>query len=253
MSENETDVVLNEAIDQPETPAEKLVPQSTVNHLITAKSKAAYEKGKRDAMNELQNAAPEQQQGEAPAIAQAPQPQVQAQAQPQQFGGMAQNVNPDQIRQMIAEEGQKQQALLQQQQEQAHAQRFVQEFDQKLAAGSHKYPDFNDVVKPVREKLGLYPNVAFLANHMENMPDVMYDLAQNRLKLATLENLAKGDPEGALKEIQKLSNSIKMNQAASNNTRIAPEPLDQISPSLTKTDNGSYSMQDFRSMAKKWS
>lgn len=252
MSENETDVVLNEAIDQPETP-EKLVPQSTVNHLITAKSKAAYEKGKREAMNELQTAAPEQQQGEAPAVAQAPQPQVPAQTQPQQFGGMAQQMVPDQISRMIDDKWKEQQAVLQQQQEQAHAERFVQEFDQKLASGSHKYADFNDVVKPVRDSLGKFPNVAFMANHMENTPDIMYELGNNPAKLAQLEQLARDSGPLAYKAMQQLSNSIKMNQSASSNTRTAPEPLDQISPSLTKTDNGSYSMKDFRSMAKKWS
>lgn len=247
MSENnnETDVVLNEAISQPETP-EKLVPQSTVNHAIAAAKKAAFEQGKREAMTMMQNAAPQQEQGEAPAVAQAPQAQVQA---PQSFGGMS-APNPDQIRQMIAEEGQKQALLIKEQQEQAHAQRFVQEFDQKLDSGKHKYADFDNVVKPVRESLGSFPNVAFMANHMENTPDIMYELGNNPAKLVQLEELARKSGPLAIKAMQQLSDSIKMNQSASSNTRTAPEPLDQISPSLTKTDNGSYSIKDFRSRYK---
>src|SRR6185436_11560476 len=74
---------------------EPLVRQSKVNEIVHARTKDAYEKGRREALGETQK-----QQTFA----------QQSQAQPQQLGGMQQQLTPEQenqFRQLIAEHTEK--------------------------------------------------------------------------------------------------------------------------------------------------
>jgi hypothetical protein len=222
---------------------EKMLPQSMVDKLIHARTKdvsaKAYEKGMRDAMEQLQA----QQQ---PAM------QPQQAAQPTSMGGM-QQLSPDQITQMINEVADrkvqdKHQELLQshmQQQREADAMRVANEFVGKMQAGHEKYPDFAQTVGKL--ELAKLSDIVRLANGAENTADVMYELAKNPHKIVTLQALIDhpGLQHLAHSEMQRLSDSIKTNEQASK-APSANEPLSRIQPSSVGTDNGERTVKDYR-------
>lgn len=200
------------------TETEKLVPQSKVNEIIHAKTAAAYEKGRRE-----------------------------AQAQPQSnMGGMPQ-MTPEHIQKMIAEEAQRQMHELagaherQAQEQEAH--RIASEFHGKISAGKSRYEDFDNVMQDV--DLATMPHIVQLAHATDNTADVMYELAKNPGKIATLTTLAYTNPALARREMNRLSESIKNNQAAAQQ-KLANEPLNQISPSTVGTDSGSLTLKDLK-------
>lgn len=206
------------------SPSEKMLRQSEVNELIGRYKKEAYNRGKMDAMNELQ---PQQQQPVAAPM----------QPSPQQMGGM-QQPNMDQIRQMIAEQTRELQL-------QAASQQIANQFHSKIDAGKSKYPDFDEKVKPLWDSLGSVPEIAMLANGVDNTADVFYDLANNLHKVGTIKSLHAMDPRLAQAEIMRLSHSIKSNQAATQ-TPSVNEPLSQIKPSTAGADNGNLEIDDLR-------
>lgn len=124
------------------------------------------------------------------------------------------------------------------------AQRIVQEFLGKVVAGKDKYNDFDQVVGDV--ELAQFPNtVQLLHGYVDNVSDVMYELARDPIKMAQLETLARTSQKGAVKAIQSLSKSIKDNQDGMK-MRTSKEPLDQLRPSNTGTDSGEPSVRDYR-------
>lgn len=157
-------------------------------------------------------------------------------------------LTPDDVRRMAVEESQRlrdewiQQAQLQEQQQQA--QRIAQDFFSKLMQGKDKYDDYDKVVGDV--DYARFPNtVQLLTSHVDNTADVLYELGKDRTKLAVLEQLSNMSPRDAMVQIQRLSQSIKENEAA-NKLRHANEPLSQMRPSNTGMDNGALSVRDLR-------
>jgi len=156
--------------------------------------------------------------------------------------------SPDEIRRMAAEEtqrlrdewvGEAQRKALEQ-----DAQRIVGEFFNKLSPGKEKYQDFEKVVGDV--DLGRFPNVVqLLHGYTDNVSDVMYELGKDRTKLAMLETLCNTSPRDAIVAAQRLSQSLKDNETAQK-TRFPNEPLSQLRPSNTGTDNGVMSVSDYR-------
>jgi len=129
-------------------------------------------------------------------------------------------------------------------QQERDAQRIVQEFLGKVVAEKDKYNDFDQVVGDV--ELAQFPNtVQLLHGYVDNVSDVMYELAKDPIKMSQLEILARTSQKGAVKAIQGLSKSIKDNQEGVK-MRNAKEPLDQLRPSNTGTDSGDMSVRDYR-------
>lgn len=218
---NQDQAVSQSAPMQQSMHQEKVLTQSEVNDLIGRKKAEAYEQGKREALAQFQ-----------------PAPQAQQQ-QVSQMGGM-QQFNPDQLRNMVAEEAQRQ---LQYHAQMAQGERIANEFTQKMMSAKDKYPDFEQVVSGL--DFSKIPQIVQLANGSENTADIMYDLAQNPHKIANLLTLANTDPRLAHQGMQKLSASIKQNQSVENQ-KNAREPLSQVTPSITGTDNGSQTISDLR-------
>lgn len=191
---------------------DKLLPQEKVNELISKAKHASYEKGKREALDEYQRQAP------------------------QSMGGI-QQLTEEQVRQMIADEAQRQN-------QNAQAQHLLDEFSQQYHAGKGKYSDFDETVSNLG-KLEMIPQVVQLATSTGIAGDVMYELGKNPSKVASLMTLAYINPDLAKKEMLKLAESIKKNQDAQQvpNTH---EPLSQIRPSNAGTDNGSNAVRDLR-------
>lgn len=125
------------------------------------------------------------------------------------------------------------------------AQRIVNAYKDKIAAGKDKYQDFEAVTSNV--DMRYYPNVVqLLAEHVDNSSDILYDLAKNRSKLGTLESMCSHNPQDAIYEIKRLSDSIKSNEQSSQ-MRTSKAPLSQQRPSNTGTDSGGVlSMSDLK-------
>lgn len=213
-------------------PEEKLIEQSKVNKIVGTAKQEAYDKGKRDALSDNQT----QYQPPYAASEQTQAPNDYAQ---NVDGGNA-NLSPEQVRQLIADEANKQAAL-----------RTVDSFVNKLQRGKEKYSDFDE--KVVKLNIGNLPpvaqaNLVHFANEMDNTADVMYELANNPVKFANVLNLAGSSPALARDAFYELSASIKQNEDAK--AKVAEQkvekPLDQIQPATTGTDNGSMSISDLR-------
>lgn len=160
--------------------------------------------------------------------------------------------NENDIRRLAAEEAQRlrDQWIKDEQSkaESAQAQRTVQNFWNKISPGKEKYPDFDKVVGDISYKS--FPNVVqILGDYIDNSDDVLYELGKDRSKMANLETLAYMSPNDAIVQAQRLSQSIKDNQEASK-IKTPNEPLRQIRPSNTGTDNGVMSVKDLRSKYK---
>ena len=92
-----------------------------------------------------------------------------------------------------------------------------------------------------------YPNVVqLLAEYVDNSHDVIYELAKNRTKMYQLESTCAHNPQDAIYEIKRLSDSIKANESSSQ-MKHANSPLSQQRPSNTGTDSGgTLSMKDLK-------
>jgi len=124
------------------------------------------------------------------------------------------------------------------------AQRIVQTFWNKLSPGREKYQDFDKVTSDI--EYSQFPNVVqLLAQHAENAHDILYSLGNDRLKMSQLEYLASKSPRDAIVQVQRLSQSIKDNEAASK-LKVPNEPLSKLRPSNQGTDNGVMSVKDYR-------
>ena len=116
------------------------------------------------------------------------------------------------------------------------AQRIVNSYKEKIAPGKEKYEDFEAVTNNV--DMRYYPNVVqLLAEYVDNSHDVIYELAKNRTKLYQLESTCGHNPQDAIYEIKRLSDSIKANESSSQ-MKHANSPLSQQRPSNTGTDSG---------------
>lgn len=190
-------------------PQEKVLKQSEVNELVGRIKHEAYAKGMREGM--------------------AQQPQ-------QSMGGMPQ-ITEDHVRQMIADEAQKQTQM-------AAAQNTLSNFVQQMGAGKGKYSDFDETVANLGDLKNI-SHVVELATDTGIAGDVMYELGRNPGKVASLTTLAYINPHLAKQEMKKLSDSIKANTEAAQ-APSAAEPLSQVKASTVGTDNGSKSVRDLR-------
>lgn len=159
-----------------------------------------------------------------------------------------QYMSPEEVRRMAAEETTRlrdewlRDSHRKSQEQEAY--NLVNEFVTKLSTGKEKYQDFDTVTGDV--DYGRFPNtVQLLTRYVDNTAEVMYELASDRSKLALLEQLSTMSPKDAVVQIRRLSQSIKDNESAQK-IRHANEPLSQMRPSNTGTDNGAMSVNDYR-------
>lgn len=163
--------------------------------------------------------------------------------QPQNVG-----LPENEVRRLAAEEVQRLREQFAQEEQNkllsANAQRTVQNFRQKTDLGKEKYSDFDKVTGDIN--LQAFPNVVqLLGDFIDNSHDVLYELGKDRIKMANLETLAHLSPQDAIIQAQRLSQSIKDNEAASK-MKFPNEPLSQMRPSNTGTDNNVMSVKDYR-------
>lgn len=129
-----------------------------------------------------------------------------------------------------------------------YAKKTVDNFWNKISPGKEKYQDFDQVTGDI--EFARFPNVVqLLADHVDNAHDMLYELGKDRIKMANLEQLAHMSPRDAIKQAQRLSQSLKDNDSAGK-VRTPNEPLNQLRPSNTGTDNGVMSVKDYRARYK---
>lgn len=208
----------------PQSAEEKVLRQSEVNELVGRARHEAVERYKRQ-----QQQAPEQASREA-----------------SNTSGMSH----DDINRIAQDAAQK---FIKQQMEEAQrksleqeAHRVINEFNTKMHTGKERFQDFDQMTGDI--DYSRFPNVIeMLARNVDNVSDVMYELGKDRTKLANLETLAAMSPRDALIQTQRLSKALKENDAAVK-SKTAKEPLSQMTPSHSGTDNGVKSVRDYRKM-----
>lgn len=223
---------------------ERMYDNKTVSLIVERERKKAaekaYEKGKREALMELQAQQQSPQQGqEAPT-------QQQQGGQQQSLGGMPQ-MNQEQMRQMMQQEMPQH---LEHYINQVKNDQQVESFVSKMRAAEEKYPG-------LEEKLNKYDyahgngmtDLVLAANNLENTADIMKEITDNPHKMANLLVLAKQQPFAMQDAMQKLSGSIKQNQDASAQEAQSKDPMSRLKPSANAgADNGAMSVQDYRKM-----
>lgn len=195
---------------------EKTIPQSVVDNVVKQAKHHAYEQGKKAAKEELA------QQANTSASNQTSAP-----------------LTTEDVQSMISNH-------TVQQTNEWQAQQIAQQFLSKLSLAKDKYPDFEETLANL--EVHKFPEVVQLANNFDNTADIMYELAKNPSKAVILKQCAQLNPKLAAIEIQRLSDSIKQNQNAKQIPSAQP-PLSQLTPSLTKTDNGPVTVSDYRNQA----
>ncbi|MGE4118952.1 MAG: hypothetical protein AB7F29_13850 [Candidatus Nitrosocosmicus sp.] len=209
-----------------------------VSKIVERERNKAYEKGKQEALMQLQEQQGVSQQEPAqPVVAQ----------QAQTLGGMPQLSQAD-IERLIAEKAP--QLLQEQMQEQLHQQRTRQTVDSfvaKMQAAESKYPGLEAKLNDL-DYSTLAP-VIQMANELENTGDIINELVENPEKMSSIILLSYTQPRLAQKKLMDLSNSIKTNQQALAEEAQARDPMSQLKPSTSAGVNESaMSTTDFRKM-----
>lgn len=216
-----------------EAPPEKMLPVSRVNELV----KKAKLKGRDSMQQQLEELQRENESLRS--------------AQPS-MGGQGQAVDTDAIRKQVYEDLR---AQLQQEHEsnaqeqlQKEAERLANDYHGKMSAGKDQFEDFDEIMGEFNP--AAFPQLVYLANNTDNTPAVMYELAKNPSKLATLSVLSERDPRAAQSMINKLSQSIKTNEAAKAQEKSVNEPLGRMQSSPVGQDTGSMGSLSIRDMKK---
>lgn len=210
---------------------EKMLPVSRVNELV-ASAKAKGREQTRAELDALKQEIESLKQQRAPGI-----------------GGMeARTPSVDdiysEVHSRLQSELQQQREAQEQEMLEREAQEVATRFKQKMGMGKEHFADFDEVMSDFN--VGAFPELVFLATQHENTPQIMYELAKNPNKLATLDYMIKRDPVGAQKMIGSLSKSIQSNDDALAQAKTSPDPLNRLKPSTVGADNGSKTIRDLR-------
>lgn len=146
-------------------------------------------------------------------------------------------MSEEQVRRYIAE-----QAHYMSVQQQSNA--IAEQFTSKVNAVIAEDPSFGELFDDLN--VVNYPGFVQMANELDNTGEVIREICNNPEKFAVVLNLLNsGSPGLARRQLQKLSTSIKTNQAAKKQP-VSPELISQIKPSTTSTSDGAMSINDFK-------
>lgn len=237
-TENQDNLPVKQSIEE-SAPDEMQIPmynKKQVSDIVKREREKAIEKGKREALMQMQE---EQQANQQ-------QPAQQIQQASQGLGGMPSQMDPNQLKQMLAEQIPH---ALQEHVATMKNEQFVNSFVNKMQAAEARFPGLEAKLNSLD-----YSTIAPLlqmANEMENTGDIMHEIIENPMKMGNLLSLMYAQPQLAQKAMGDLSNSIKQNQEAKAQEAQANDPMSQIkSSSSAGMDNGQMSVKDFRKMFK---
>jgi hypothetical protein len=228
MTEDLEDVIQDvEPVADAEHKAEepkKSFTSDVVKKVVEREKAKAFERGKREALMEIQNQAPQAPEQQAP---------------PQQLGGMPQMSQAD-IERMIAE---KAPLALQQHVQKLQQDQMVNTFVQKMQAAEQQHPGLEQELNNLNYNDPRMHSFIAMANQMENTGDIMKEVLDNPSKMESLLNMAYNQPYQAQKALKSLSDSIKTNQTAKDEEVRARDPMSQIKSSTT-SGNSEKSQHD---------
>ena len=208
--------------------------------VVNREKRKAFERGKKEALMQMQTEQQQQMPAEGAPAQQAPQ-QQQA---PGMLGGM-QQMDPAMMERMIAEKAQQALQGHMQQMKNDHA---VTSFVQKMQQAEAKYPGLEAKLEKLNYEDPAMIRIVEMANGMENTGEIMQEILGNTGKMATFLNLV-NQPQMAQQAMMELSNSIKTNQDALAQDKQARDPMAQLRPSSSSgTDNANPSVNDLRMM-----
>lgn len=216
----------SQVVSQPQAPApqapaaERTFTQEEVNRLIGEKKRAAYERGQQDALSEHQKSV-----------------SVSTPTQHQQsIGGMPQ-LTEQQIRQMIADQVNQENARAKQE---TYAANIVQNLMGKVEAAKKKFPDIEQ--KLAGMGLEKMPEVLGICANFDNAAEILLHLRENPLKKAGFLTLATHNPQEAYAAMADLAQSLRQNDTP---RKEVDAPLSQIKASPVGMDNGEPESIDY--------
>lgn len=217
------------AMTEEVVPAQKMLTQEQVNALIGREKKEAAEKARREVEaryeGELQRL---KTAGNTPSA-----------SSPQSFDDIY-----AQVEQRLMQKAQEHQDKLAREEHEQQMQSIADGYFNKMSSGKDLFEDFDEVMSDF--KPSAFPELIFLASEMENTPQIMYELAKNPHKLATIHSLARADAGQAKKALKKLSESIAYNEQAQDEYVSTNPPLSKPKPSQVSTEKGYNSVKDYR-------
>lgn len=201
-----------------------------VNNIVKRAKMEAYERAKREHAAELEALRANTQQ-----------------PMEQQVAAATSNGGDDISRlvdERIARIAQEHKLRLEREAEEQRLRQIADSYFQKMEKGPELFEDFEDVMKDFNPAKNA--DIIELAHDFDNLPQVMYELANNRLKAAELRRLAKDDPEDAKYELQRLAKSISSNEEARSQYTPARPPLTKPKPSNVGTESGRMTLKDLK-------
>jgi len=206
--------------------------QRQVSDVIKRERERAYEKGKKEALMQLQQENTIAQQ-QAPSTG---------------LGGMPQLTSED-VQRMIAEQAPQ---ALEAQFQQLKQDHLVNTFVSKMQAAEEKYPGLEAELNKLNYNDPRMHALIELVNSYDNAGDIMKEITDYPHKLTSILADIRDQPYIAQKQMMALSDSIKQNQTAKDQEIQARDPLRQLKSSSTITsDDGQMSVKDFQRMLKK--
>jgi len=242
IQENEPVTDANEpAVEEPK----KTFTSDVVKKVVEREKAKAFERGKREALMELQ----QQQQPVEQAQTQQPVPQ-----QPQQsvgLGGM-QQMSQEDIERMIAE---KAPLALQQHVQRLQQDQMINTFVQKMQLAEQEHPGLEAELNNLNYDDKRMHSFIAMANQLDNTGDIMKEVLDNPTKMESLLNMAFNQPYQAQKALKSLSDSIKTNKTAKAEEAQARDPMSQIKSSTTsgnkEVSQHDMSVEDIRRLLAK--
>ncbi len=229
-------------------PESDMLPKATVSKIIERERQKAFDKGKQEALMELQN---NQQAMQPEAAAQEQQPAAQQiQRQSQGMGGMAPQMSQEQIEQLIMQKAP--QALMQQVNDMKHRS-MVETFVSKMQTAEQQYPGLEEKLNKLNFQDPAMHSLIEMSNGLDNTGDVMNELISNPQKMIQVLAGIRDQPFLGQETLRSLSNSIKQNQQAAAENAQAREPSGQLKPSVSAgmADSNAMSVRDLQKMLSK--
>jgi hypothetical protein len=200
---------------------EEMVPKSRVNDIVHQRTKAAYEKGRRETQAEYEARTTNYNQS--------------VQANPSISSDMLAEIKSNVVNDLKRE--------IEENNTKQYYDHVSKQFVQRIEAAKSKYPEIDKTLLSLN--IGnRFPLVEMLT-HVDNTAEMANHLGQNKHEVARLMMIARETPDLLPETLQQLSDSLKANQMAANQPREA-EPLSQIKPSTTGLDSGSKTQRDWK-------
>jgi hypothetical protein len=238
---NQDDLVQGEQAQKPIEIEDDQLPkfnQRQVSDVVKRERERAYEKGRKEALMQMQ-------QDQGAQIAQQPMQQPQ---QNQGLGGMPQ-LSQEDVQRMIAEQAPQ---ALQAQFQQLKQDHLINTFVGKMQAAEQKYPGLEAELNQLNYNDPRMHAFIEMANTFDNTGDIMKEVIDNPHKLTAILADVRDQPYIAQKQMASLAKSIKQNEDAKAQESQARDPMGQLKSSSTASvDDGQMSVSDYRKMFRR--